>query len=110
MNGSTACPVMSAVLICMVSRMNAQDRKRLEELDFPSDDIAKTEEVLRIWGVDELFVLCFYCGKHCISPKVRNSKFRRCKPPSDLFRIAELGFNDRDGRVICWPCDEERFQ
>jgi len=90
--------------------MNVQDRKILESLNFPSEAIAKTEDVLRLWEVDELFVLCSYCGKHCINPKVRNRKLRRKKPPSELFRIAELGFDDRDGRFICWPCDEKQFQ
>ena len=102
--------VIGAVLIFREPGMNVQDRKRLEALNFPPEAIAKTEEVLNLWGVEELFVLCSYCGKHCINPKVRNSKFRRRKPPSDLFRIAELGFNDRHGQIICWPCDEQSFQ
>jgi hypothetical protein len=91
-------------------RMNVQDRERLESLGFPLADIVKTEDVLNVWEVKQLFVLCAYCGMHCISPNVRNSKFRRKKPPSSLFQIAELGFNDKHGRIICWPCDEKRFQ
>ena len=91
--------------------MNAQDRKRLEELGFSPEVIAKTAEVLRIWEVEELFVLCSYCGKPCITPEVRNRKYRRKKPPSELFWNTDiLGFKDDDGGFICRVCDDAEFQ
>jgi hypothetical protein len=90
--------------------MNPQDRKRLEELQFSPEVIWKTEEVLRIWGVTELFVLCSWCGNPCINPEIRNRKYRRRKPPSELFWKLALGFRDDDGTIICRPCDDARFQ
>ena len=90
--------------------MTAQDRKMLEELRLSQEVIARTEEVLRVWEVEELFVVCSYCSKPCINPDVRRRQFRRKKPPADLFLKAAIGFRDWEGRVICWACDEDEFQ
>jgi len=90
--------------------MNPQDRKRLEELRISAEAIAKAEAVLAFWGIDKLFVPCSFCGRLCYDPEVPRTKHRRKKLPSELFWDSNnLGFADPDG-VICWPCDEERFQ
>jgi hypothetical protein len=38
--------------------MNTQERKRLEELRLSQEVIAKTEEVLRVWEIEESFLTC----------------------------------------------------
>jgi hypothetical protein len=90
---------------------NARDRKRLEDLRSPPDVIARTEEVLRLWGVEDLFATCSYCGKPCYNPDLPKRQYRRKKLPADLFLKQDLlGFRDSSGEVICWPCDELEFQ
>ncbi|QDU18993.1 hypothetical protein [Urbifossiella limnaea] len=91
--------------------MDSRDRKRLEELKFSAEVIAKTEAVLSLWGVDELFARCTYCKKICFSPYLPKGKHMRKKLPADLFLRRELvGFRDESGEVICWPCDEFQFE
>jgi hypothetical protein len=90
--------------------MTAQDRQRLVALGLSAEVIAKTEEVLRVWEVDVLFVTCSVCGKPCISPEVRKRQYRRKTPPAELFHKAPLGFREDDGDIICWPCDDDRWQ
>lgn len=88
--------------------MNVEDRKRLEQARLSPEAIAKLDEVLRVWEVDRLFVTCGYCGTPCISPEVRKHKFRRKKPPSELFWKVPLGFAEPDGDFICVPCYDRR--
>ena len=91
--------------------MNPHDRKRLEDLRFSPEVVAKTEEVLRVWGVEDVFAKCSYCGKHCFNPDLPRGKHLRKKLPADLFLRRELvGFRDEDGTIICWPCDDFRFE
>jgi len=91
--------------------MNPRDRKRLEDLRFSPEVIAKTEEVLSTWGVEELFAKCSFCGKVCFNPDLPRGKHLRKKLPSDLFLRRELvGFRYEDGSVICWPCDDFQFE
>lgn len=91
--------------------MNLQDRQRLEALRISPQAIAKAEEVLAFWGTDApLFVPCSYCGQPCYNPEIPRGKYHRKKLPSELFwDIDNLGFEDPEG-VICWPCDDARFQ
>lgn len=90
--------------------MTLEDRKRLEELRISPEAIAKAEEVLAFWGVDQLFVTCSSCGRPCYNPKVPRRKHRRKRLPSELFWDSNnLGFEDPEG-VICWACDEAGFQ
>jgi hypothetical protein len=91
--------------------MKPQDRKRLEDLRFPPDVIARAEEVLRVWEVEDLFAVCSSCGEPCYNPDLPGGKYRRKKLPADLFLKRDLlGFRDSTGAVICWPCDEFHFQ
>jgi hypothetical protein len=90
--------------------MKPQDRKRLEELRLSPEVIAKTEDVLRVWEIEDLFVVCSFCGKPCINPKLRRKQYRRKKPPAELFEKIELGFEGHDGSIICWSCDNAQFQ
>jgi hypothetical protein len=88
-----------------------QDRKRLEQLGFAPEVIAKTEEVLKVWEVEELFVTCTYCGKPCFHPDLKRQRRHRKRLPADLFaKMEHVGFYDNQGEVICWPCDEREFQ
>ena len=91
--------------------MNPQDRKRLEDLRFDPEVIARTEKVLRVWGEPELFAKCSYCGKVCYNPDLPRGQHLRKKLPADLFLKRDLGgFRDHAGEVICWPCDDFEFQ
>jgi hypothetical protein len=90
--------------------MTTQDRKLLEGAGLSPEDIARTEEVLRIWEVETLFLRCSFCGKPCIVPEVRLRQFRRKKPPSVLFQKFPVGYRDRDGDIICGPCDDAQWQ
>ena len=91
--------------------MNALHRKRLSDLGFSPEDIGRTEEVLRLWEVEDLFAKCSYCGKDCYHPDLPKGKYLRKKLPADLFWKRELlGFRDHAGEVICWWCDEMQFQ
>jgi hypothetical protein len=91
--------------------LNPQYRKRLEDLRFAPEVIARTEEVLRVWGEPELFATCSYCGKVCFHPDLPPGKHLRKKLPADLFLKREMvGFRDRAGEVICGPCDDFQFE
>jgi len=91
--------------------MNALHRKRLAGLGFSPEVVARTEEVLQLWEVEDLFAKCSYCGKDCYAPDLPRGKYRRKKLPAELFWNRELlGFRDREGAVICWWCDEIQFQ
>lgn len=91
--------------------MKPQDRKQLEALCFPPEVIARTEEVLRLWGVADLFATCSYCGKPCYNPDLHRGKHLRKKLPADLFWKQELvSRRDRAGDVICVPCDDYKFE
>jgi hypothetical protein len=91
--------------------VKADDHKRLQDLRFTPDVIARTEEVLRVWGEPELFSTCSYCGKICFHPDLPGGKHLRKKLPADLRLRQELvGFRDRAGAVICWPCDDFQFE
>jgi hypothetical protein len=92
------------------ARMTAQDRQRLEALGLSAEVIARAEEVLRVWEVETLFVTCSLCGQACISPDVRKRQYRRKTPPAELFDKAPLGFRDDDCDIVCWPCDDARWQ
>lgn len=89
--------------------MREQDRKHLEELRISPEAIAKTEEVLKFWGIEVLFVKCTQCGKLCYSPSVPG-RYRRKKLPAELFYNRNLiGFTDRHGDVVCLPCEDANF-
>ncbi len=92
--------------------MTAQDRTRLESLGFSTDTIARTEDVMRVWEMEDLFTTCEYCHKTCYRPEACSKRqYRRKKLPAELFLKRELlGFRDSEGAVICWPCDEFQFQ
>ncbi len=91
--------------------MKAKDRKTLETLRFSPEVIAKTEEVLQLWEIEDLFATCSYCGRVCYNPDLPKGQHRRKKLPADLFWKRDLlGFRDTSGEVICWACDEEQFQ
>jgi hypothetical protein len=91
--------------------VNPQDRKRLEDLRFAPEVIARTEEVLRVWGEPALFATCSYCGKVCLHPDLPRGKHLRKKLPADLYLKRELiGFRDHAGEVICLPCDDFQFE
>lgn len=91
--------------------MNPRDRKRLEDLRFSPEVIARTEETLRLWEIEDLFATCSRCGKPCYNPDLPKGKHLRKKLPVDLFLKRDLlGFRDRQGDVICWACDELEFQ
>lgn len=92
--------------------MNPRDRKRLEDLGFAPEVIAKTEEVLRVWEMEDLFTTCTYCHKSCYRPEiVSKRKYRRKKLPSELLLKRELlACRDSQGDVICWPCDDFQFE
>lgn len=92
--------------------MNPNDRKRLEDLKFSAEVIARTEEVLRLWEIENLFAVCVDCGKPCYNPDLPRGKFRRKKLPADLFQRRELWSyrKKRTDEIVCWPCDEIRFQ
>lgn len=91
--------------------MNPSDRKRLVDLRFSADAIARTEEVLRLWGVEDLFATCSYCRKPCYNPDLPRGKFHRKKLPAEMFWRRELiGFRDELGDIVCWPCDDFQFE
>ena len=91
--------------------MNPEDRQRLNDLRFPADVIARTEEVLRAWGVERLFTTCCHCGKACLDPDLPRGKRLRKRLPADLFHRREMvGCRDTRGRVACLPCDDFEFE
>lgn len=90
--------------------MTAQDLKQLQRLGLSAEVIAKTEEVLRVWEVESLFVACSSCGQLCIHPDVRRRQYRRRKPPAELFDKTPLGFRDEAGDIVCFPCDDAQWQ
>jgi hypothetical protein len=91
--------------------MKKPDRERLEQLKFPPETIARTEEVLALWGVADLFATCSFCRKPCFNPDLPKGKHLRKKLPAELFWRRELvGFRDESGEVICWPCDDFQFE
>jgi hypothetical protein len=91
--------------------MKANDHKRLEDLRFSPEVIAKTEAVLRLWAIEDLFATCSHCGRDCYNPDLPKGQHRRKKLPADLFWKRDLlGFRGTSGQVICWACDEEEFQ
>jgi hypothetical protein len=91
--------------------MNPNDRKRLEALRFSPEVIAKTEEVLRVWGVEDLFATCSSCGKPCYGPDVPRRQYRRKKLPAELFWRRELfACRNSTGSVVCFPCDDFEFE
>jgi hypothetical protein len=90
--------------------MTAQDRKTLESCGVSPEAISKIEEVLRVWEVEQLLFSCSYCGKPCINPAVRKRQYRRKTPPAELFLKIPVGLPDDDGDIVCWPCDNARWQ
>jgi hypothetical protein len=92
--------------------MNPQDLVRLKDLRFSSEVIDKTEEVLRLWEIENLFTVCSYCDKPCFVPEVANKRqFRRKKLPAELFLRRELiSVRDELGDVVCIPCDDFNFE
>jgi hypothetical protein len=91
--------------------MKPGDRKRLEDLHFSPEVVARTDDVLRLWDVEDLFAKCSYCGKPCFNPDLPRGKHLRKKLPADLFQRRELvGFRDESGEVICRPCDDFQFE
>ncbi len=91
--------------------MRPIDRNQLELLRFSPDVIERTEAVLKVWGVEDLFAKCSYCGKVCLNPDLPRGKRLRKKLPADLFHRRELiGFREEDCQIICWPCDDFQFE
>ena len=90
--------------------MNADDHQRLIDLGFMPEVVARTEEVLGVWGIERLFATCCHCGKPCLDPDLPRRRDRK-KLPADLFHRYELcGTRDKRGRVACLPCDDFEFE
>lgn len=92
--------------------MQDRDFAKLQELGFSAEVISKTDEVLRIWEIDRLFVECSYCGKLCYNPELPGRRFKRKKLPSELFWNQDLlGWLDvYSNKPICEPCEAERSE
>ncbi len=93
--------------------MTPLDRQRLIDLGFSSEVIAKTEEVMQLWGMSPLFVTCDRCGKICVNPDLPGRKYKRKKLPFELTsrnRYELLSLRKRTGEVMCLPCDDFEFE
>lgn len=87
--------------------MKPQDRKMLESLRISQEVIEKAEAVLKLWGIEELFTVCSFCGKPCYRPEVPRGRVHRKKLPAELFYKREVrSFREDDGTAICEPCEE----
>ncbi len=90
--------------------MTEQERKYLEAAGLSADIIAKTEEVLQVWEIELLLVICAFCDRLCLNPLISKRQYRRKTPPSELFLKLRLGLPDKFDGIICLPCDNARWQ
>jgi hypothetical protein len=92
--------------------MNPQDRARLVTLGYSAEVIAKTEEVLRVWEVSQLFTTCSMCHEPCFVPElsVRRTHRRKKLPADLLLKRHLLSIRDREGNPRCHPCDDWKFE
>ncbi len=90
--------------------MKAEEREQLKALKFSDEVIARTEEVLQVWGNPNLFATCSHCGKVCLNPDLPGRKYLRKKLPSDLFRYELTSLRDRTQEIRCYPCDDFVFE